>query len=421
MKRRYVAIFPVVIVLALVGTGIARQLSRTDEEQPGSGGVAVIVGHLERRTIEEILRYPGTLSPKNSVTIVPKIGGRVDKIHVFEGDRVVPDQLLVSIDSETLQLQLDQAFSAWQASLAQYRQAESGVRDEERDNLRATIAQAEEDVDVANRNYERSKRLYDSGAIPRAKLEEAEAAQRSANTSLDNAKRSLKLMEDGASANELDAVRANAGALEAQYELAKLQFRESLVRAPSYGTVARILVDPGNLVSPGIPMLALVSQDPIYLKIAIPEKHYRRFAVGSDAFDVRIKPVALEEEYAGAVTSVAPVIDPGSRTFVVEATIPNKDGRLKPGMYVNAEIVIRRLRDVIAVPENAVVLRDDVPVVFVTIDGNSVKASMRPVQLGIRTEGYVEILSGLDGSEYIVIDGNAFLEDGQTLRIVETE
>ena len=420
ISKRALAIYtPIAVILLLIAISVIRRVAAADTEEVEFEGVAVLIGSPEVRSIEEILRYPGTLVPQQTITAVAKVTGRVDRIHVSEGNAVVPGTLLVTIDAESVSLQADQAYAAWQAAEAQYRKAERGVRDAELDNARASFAQAEEEFSVTERNLERSKRLFEAGTISRSQFEEAENAQRAASTAIDNARRSLQMMEDGASTEDLDSAKANAEAHEAQYELAALQQTDALVRSPSYGTVARILVDPGNLVSTGTPLVAVVSGT-IFARIEIPEKYYGRFAANRTEIEVRAFPVAYTEDAgrSGGVATVAPTIDPESRTFIVEAALANRDGKLKPGMYVNTEIVIARRDSALVVPESAVVVRNDAQVVFAAISGNSEHAEERNVILGLRSDGYVEILDGLDPADRIVFDGNAFLEDGQRLRVI---
>jgi HlyD family secretion protein len=423
MKKKLAIIIPAAAVLILIAITVINTLGGRKVVEKEATGVPVVIENPERRVIEEILRYPATLTPTRTVTVVSKVPGRVVTIHVIEGSRVVPGQLLVTVDAESVSLQTDQAYAAWQAAEAQLRKAERGVRNEELENAQASFAQAEEEIEVANRNFERSQRLFAAGTISRSKFEEAESGIRAATTSLENARRSLNMMEEGASTEDLDAVRSQAEALKAQYDLAALHQKDATVTANSYGTVARLLVEQGNTVGMGTPLLALVSEHPIYAQISIPEKYYSRFSTAVGSMQVRIFPIAydLDENFIGTVKTVAPLIDAQSRTFLVEASVPNLDGRLRPGMYANTEIVIETRENVMAIPESALVLRDDVQVVFVVEKGNSEHAMVRPIDIGIRSDGIVEIIGGIAPEARVVVDGNAFLEDGQLVRIVEAQ
>ncbi len=424
MKKRALIIgIPLLLFAGLILFSVVRRVIGGRDNTATVEGVAVAVARPERRRIEEILRYPGTLKPRQTVMIAPKVGGRVEKLYVKKGDRVRPDQLLAEIDNESMRIQAEQAYAAWQAAEAQVRAAQRGPRKEELENARASFEQAEQDLELAKTNFERSKRLYEAGTIAKAKFEEAESTYRSAQTQLENARRSLKMMEEGASDEELDAVRSNAEALKAQYDLASLQLDNTEVRSSVYGRVVSVQVDEGNLVSTGTPLVALVSENPINAVIDVPEKHYSRFTERDRTIDVRVFPVAFPDSdgFQGVVNSVATVIDTQSRTFEVEASIDNPGGDLKPGMYVNTEIVIDRHDDAIVIPENAVVRRDDRSVVYAVSEGDSYHAKEKSIETGIRSDGFVEIVSGISAGDEIVIEGNAFLEDDQLLRIIENE
>jgi HlyD family secretion protein len=411
------------LILAGIATVVAlRYYAGIEETGEKRTGVPVVVGRASKRSVEEILRYPGTLMSTGTATIVPKIAGRVDRITVKEGEIVRRGEILVELQAEAAAIQADQALSAWNAAVAQLRKAERGVRDMELESAQASLSQAEEDLIAAERNFERSKRLYEAGTIAKANFEESENALGSARTLLENARRSVQMMEEGASSEELDMAKANAEAAGSQYELAKLQLDYARVTAPVSGIVAAVLVDEGNMVGTSTPLLAIVQQDPMKAAIQVPEKYYGRFTAG-EHLPVRVSPIAYpgSEAFDGFVSSVAPVIDPGSRTFEVAAEVSNPRGLLKPGMFVNTEMVIEVVDNLLMAPATAVVLRDDSSVVFtVRVDGARY-AKMVHVETGIRSDGFVAISGAISESDLIILLGNSFLEDGQLIQVVESE
>lgn len=419
--RKALIAIPIVLLLSMVAIVAARFLSQEDEEVADESGVAVVAGHAERTEIEEILRYPGTCIPKGTVTVVPKISGRIAALHVNEGDAVAAGRLLVTLEDDAVRLQMEQALSAWNAASAQFRKAERGVREGELESAKASLGQAEEDLAVAERAFDRSKRLLDAGAIARAKFEESENEVSAARTRLENARRSVQMMEEGASSEELDMANSNAQAMEAQYNLAKLQFDYARVSAPVSGIVAKVFVDEGNTVAVGSPLATLVREDPMGVSIAVPEKYYGRFIEDDVEHTVRVFPAAYpdREPFLGVVSSVAPVIDAGSRTFEVIGTIENAQRLLRSGMYVNAEIITGSRRNVLVVPRTAIVLRDDRPVVFSIMEGNSFHVTQIPVELGITSGHQIEIIGTISTDDLLVFRGNSFLEDGQRVQLVE--
>jgi len=432
-ERRRLLLIPIVLLVlaALVALGVVRRLHSAEEEEP-TRGVPVRVERPVRGPIEKTIRYAGHLVPETTVTVVPKIAGRIDRLLVEKGEAVRNDQPLALIEDESLMLRLDQAYSAWQAAEAQYEKASKGVRRQEIENLRALADKAREDARMAQENADRVGRLYEKGAVSKAGAEEAESALRAAQTVLENARRSLALMEEGASEEELAIARENARAIEAQYELVRLQADYTVVRSPAQGVVAETLQDPGNMVGQSVPLLVIVQDDPVVAHVACPERYYRELAaLAADAAEsrARIQPVAYQDEepFLGVIRRLDPVVDAVSRTFTVEIEVENPQGRLRPGMYVTAEIRLEKVEDALLVPHSAVVMRDGGEVVFAALpkekgdNGNPegiAAAEMRPVITGLRNDVSVEILEGVALDDWIITDGNAFLEDGQDVEIL---
>lgn len=414
-------LIPLFILAGIVAVVALRYFDSEGDVAKQHSGARVVVGRAVRGSIEETLRYPGTLVSSETVTLIPKISGRVEALAVEEGDEVRSGQTVVRLEAEAAVLQADQALSALNAAEAQYRQAERGMREGELENARATLNQAEEDIAVAEKNFERSKRLYEAGTIAKASFEESESALGAARTRLENARRSLEMMEEGASTEELDMARANTEAAKARYSLAKLQLDYAAITSPVSGMVAKVFVDVGNMVGPGTALLAIVQEDPIEARVRVPEKHYRVFAEAGKRMAVWVSPAAYadQEPFSGFVESVAPVIDPASRTFEVTVSVKNPGGLLKPGMYANTEIVVGTMEDLLIVPESAVAMRDGEPLLFVLRHGKTDYVEMVSVELGIRRNRNVAVFGPVSETDLLVFEGNAFLEDGQQVEVIE--
>ncbi|RKX78044.1 MAG: hypothetical protein DRP87_07405 [Spirochaetes bacterium] len=422
--KKRILIFSIIIsILTLLLAGIlARQfIFLSSEEEKTAKGTPVIVSYPLRRTIRETLNYPGTLKPQKTVNVLPKISGKIEKINVVEGERVEPDTVVVLLDDEMVRIQMEQAHAAYRGAIAQYEKTLKGVREEELKNARAKVEQAEKDLETAKSNFERTKRLFEAGIVPKARFEEAESQFRAAETELENAKRNLKLMEEGASQEEIKMAKANMEARKYQYELALLQYNYSRVKAPVSGTVARIFVEEGNMVGTDTVLLSIVQDDPVYAVVNIPEKLYQRFNGREKSLKALVYPVAYENLYpfTGMVESISEVIDPATRTFKVEVAVGNPEGLLRPGMYVNVEIVLSEMENVLTVPASAVVFRDGKEVIFTLEENQSYHAVMQVVETGLRSGDVIQIVSGVDPDERIIVEGNAFLEDGQEVRVVE--
>ena len=423
-RKRLLLLIPPLAFLAILGI---RLLLNQSQEEPRARTTEVVTAAPRHGLVEEIIQYPGTLRPSGTVTVLPKAAGKIESILITEEDRVQADQPIALLERDSLALQLEQAKASFQAAEAQYEQAIRGMRDEEIENARALVIQAEKELATARKNLERANQLYKVGAIPETELESAENAVSSGETRLENAKRSLKLMETGSSDEELKAARSNMEAARARYDLARLQYDNGVVKAPASGLVADIFVDEGNTAGPTAPLAAIVQDDVIIAEVELPEKYYGRMqtlGVGSTA---RIYPIAYPDDgfFTGEVTAVSSLIDPESRTFTLEITVDNSEGRLRPGMYVNVDLVLERIENALLVPESSLTFRDDRYVVFAAAgreaggDEAVNEAVMKPVSVGLRKDGNAQILQGISPDDEIIIEGNAFLEDGQHITVIE--
>ena len=411
------------IPIALIAIPGWRWLRSRDVEEPIRVGVPVVVAQPMTGDLEIVLSYPGNLVAESTATVVPQLGGEVEQVMVSENERVTVGDPLVRINDDIVRIQSEQALAAWQAALAQLDKAVRGVRPEELESAQATVSQSERDIEVAQVSMERTRRLYDAGTVPTVDYENAENQLQSARTQLENARRSLSLMEQGASEEDVAMATANAEAAHKSYELALLQLDFATVTAPVSGTVARIMVEVGNSVSQGTPLLAIINDDLIYANVAVPEKHYGEFRARQGSIAARVAPSAYPDNpvLTGNVTAIAPIIDARSRTFNVEIAIQNRGSLLRPGMFVNVELVMEKVTGVMIVPQTAVLFRDNSSVVFVVQANSESAVKMVPVETGVTQGSWVEIVSGLEQDAALAVEGNAFLEDGQLVRPIEAE
>lgn len=417
MKLRARVLLPVIIVLVFGAIPAARIFFGDDDVAFEEPAPPVIVAPSSVGRAEFTLSYPGTLLADATTTVLPRVSGRVTEVLVRVNDAVDRDEPIVRIEDDVLRLQAQQAFAAWEGAEAQFEKAQRGAGENEIEIAEATVEQAEESLETARSNLDRTRRLYESGTVARATFEEAQDRFSAAETDVQNARRQLTILQSGASDEDLRSARAQADAARRQYDLAALQLEYATVRAPVAGTIASVLVEEGDTVGMGTPLAAIINASVIRAVVNVPERHYGDFLGRADDIEVRVEPTAYSERFSGRITSLASVVSPASRTFEVEVAIPNADGRLRPGMYMLAEFVISVADGATLVPDGAVVRRDGIPVVYALRDDGTVEE--RIVEVAELDGGVTQVVSGLLPDEVVVIAGNAFLEDGQRVQIVE--
>ena len=170
------------------------------------------------------------------------------------------------------------------------------------------------------------------------------------------------------------------------------------------------------MVAPSVPICSVVQAESLIIELRVTEQDYVRMREGMEA---EVRPPALPDvTRRGTVSHIAPVIHPMTRTALVEVTVDNEDGVLRPGMVAEVAIELSRRPDVVLAPSRALVLSsrtdtDREASVFVVEDG---VAHRRPVTLGQRYGGRVEITEGLAGDEELVVQGQHLLRDGAPVR-----
>lgn len=242
------------------------------------------------------------------------------------------------------------------------------------------------------------------GAQARAELGVAQAALTESTSQLRRA-RELQATQV-LSAAQLEQIEATQQANEARIAAARARLEDTLVRAPFAGRVGLRRVSVGTLVNPGTVITTLDDTSVVKVDFAVPENDLGSLREGLSL--TASSPAWPDQRFEGRVLSVDSRVDPTTRAVTVRGALPNRDGRLRPGMFVNV-LLQRDQRDAIVIPEEALVPEQDKQFVFVVADG---VASRREVRIGARRPGQVEILSGLEAGERIVIEGTVKVRDG---------
>ena len=240
--------------------------------------------------------------------------------------------------------------------------------------LKAQAERAKADRDLTIQQLDRVRRLRAQNAASPADLERAEAAARSA---------------------------------EAGLSLLELQVERTTVRAPFGGAIGQRFVSVGDYVTTSTRLLTLQTVDPQRAVIEVPE----RYAVKLRPGQVVEFTVASQEDrrFRARVDFIDPVVQGESRTILVKASAPNPGRVLKPGMFIEARLATNTRANAIVVPEDAVQPMRSANVVWAVVEG---KASRRVVQLGVRSAGVVEILSGVQAGETVVVGGLERMGEG---------
>src|SRR5438309_6337703 len=240
--------------------------------------------------------------------------------------------------------------------------------------LKAQVAQLEAQRDLALQALARAKELAQQNASSAADLEKAEAEARSA---------------------------------QAQYDLQRIRLDRTTVRAPFAGVVGQRYVSVGDYVTTSTKLVSLHTVNPQRAAFQVPERFARDLKPGQQ---VSFRVAAIPgRDFTGEVDFVDPVVQLPGRTILVKARVPNPARLLQHGLFIEAHLVTDVRRKEIVIPDEAVVPAEGANAVWVVAEG---KVSRRPVELGVRTPGFVEVTKGVNAGEQVVVGGLELLAPG---------
>jgi RND family efflux transporter MFP subunit len=288
-------------------------------------------------------------------------GLKVTEVRVNVGDRVQRGDVLATLQSDTLRAELAQA--------------------------EAALAEATANAQEAKAQSERARSLQQQGFFSNAQLSQTLAADASAQARVQSAR--------------------------ALVQLQNVRLSQTQVRAPDAGVISARQATVGSVVGAGTELFRLIRQGRIEWRAEVTAAEIGRIQVGAP---VQIK-AASGQQLQGKVRMVAPSVDAQTRNAIVYVDLPHATGSARAGMYAQGEIALGQSQ-ALTVPQTAVVVRDGFSYVYTV--GADQKVSQLKVQTGRQSGDRVEVTSGLKADARVVASGGAFLNHGDTVRVVDT-
>ncbi len=419
-------------------------------------GTAVEVAPVKSGDIALVFDYSGNLQAQSDVTLVPRVSGQVEAVLVKVGDEVKAGDPIAVIDHDVYAAQLKQAEAVLsqaqlklqkmtegarpeevEAAQSAYQISQSALQDvqniddNERTTVAVTLANAQAALKLAQFEYDKIAWAGQVGETPQAlTLEKATNAYEQAlsayqlqtnpseaqlaplQAALTKAKLDLALARQPFRPVDFELARAGIKQAEASVELAKLQLDYTTVRAPFEGVIGEVYLDQGSMVDTKSALALLVSNQ-VEVVLNVEENRLGQIAEGQHAaLRVSAYPGV---EFPGLVTSVAPIADKKTHTFVVKVTPLDKKSLLRSGMYADVSLLVEEKPQALLVPRSAVIMVDGQPLVY-RVKENQVEQVK--VSTGLSNDAEIEIVSGLKAGDTIVVAGQSNLENGGQVKIV---
>jgi len=319
----------------------------------------IAVLQVEKATVPDYVEATGTVRAAQTAQLASQVMGTITSITVHEGSPIQRGEVLVSIDASQPQAGYERASTALQAS--------------EQD-----IAAADADYALAEATMKRYQMLYDKKSVSPQEFDEVKTKLAAA-----------KARRDAAHAGK---AQANAALAEARTVVGFTR-----IRAPFNGFVTAKLADVGTMAAPGVPLLTVEDPSKFRLEATVDESKMGAVRPG-ETLPVVIDALG-DRSFSGKVVQIVPVADPASRSFVVKIELPT-DPQIRSGLFGRARFP-KGERQSIVIPQTAVLNRGQLQAVYVV--GKDQVASLRFVTLGAPSDQKVEVLSGLQSGDAIVI------------------
>ncbi len=360
------------LALALAGCQ-AMGFSSTEVQEVGA---LVSVEDVHSGYLERTLELTGSVDAGQSIRMVPDMPGKVKRLPVKVGDRVPKGTLLAQLDLDMAQLQKEQA--------------------------EAAVKLAELQLESATTEFGRAEQLHQSGSLTGQQFDQA-------RTGLSMAEQQLA---QASAARGLASEQISGGALYAPFD----------------GVVTQVGCEQGEYFNPmgmsatggAAVLVSLVNLDTIRVDLQVADSDIGRIR---DGMSVRIwvdvvSDQLSEEGIEGTVTNIGLAADPATRTFPVRVEATNPEQIVRAGMHARVGLVLERKEGVLYVPADA--LRNDGSGDYVMVAGTAEKGSVArktDVTIALKGDQGVEIVSGLEGGEKVVVEGNFGLPDGALIEV----
>jgi len=329
----------------------------------------VVVDEARISNVVKQVPLTGTVTSPKVGDLSAQINGYVKTVKVDIGDRVKKGDVLLELDREIEQLNL-------QATRAATEQARAQLAD-------------------AKRRYESAKRL-----------------EKENNISLDE-------IENRAAEVSINAAAVKRYQAEQQKQQAIVD--RHTVKAPFSGVISEKLVEAGEWIEPGNPVLTLVAINELRIDFQLPQEFFANVDKHSQ---INVTLDALPgKTFAGKIDAVVPVSDPSARTFLMRVLVDEQNIRMTPGMSVHGILRLNTGKQGVVVSRDAIIRYPDgrVSVWVVKLDSEVPKVYEQPVKVGHSFDGRVSIPEGLQQGAIVVVQGNESLQEGQIVQIHDTQ
>jgi multidrug efflux system membrane fusion protein len=370
-KLKYIVGFLLLVVLIVGGIYWKKASNKPKEEySQWSKPVPVRVVPVQRSNLDVEIKAIGTVVPVHTVNVQSQVSGVLQQVYFKEGQWVKKGQLLAQIDPAPFKVALAQAEGTQQQNLAQLNNAETELT--------------------------RYQLLFKQDSIAKQQVEQQQAL--------------------------VNQLKGQTQSNRAQVDAAKLQLSYTRIYSPIEGRVGFKQKDAGNLIqaNESTPLVTITQVHPVYVQFAVAENYLtglREALKSGQQVKVSAWDKAEQKQLAvGQVQALDNQIDVSTGTLKLKAVFDNRDDSLFPNQFVNVRLSVQTIQNAVSIPSDAV--QHGAKGTYVYIINKDHKAEIRSLKLGLSSNGQIEVLAGLNGTEKVVLEGIDRLSDGKEVQII---
>jgi RND family efflux transporter MFP subunit len=377
----------VMVALATATVLMLGAVGCTSQPAASMNAVDVKVGTADKHIIKTTYDMAGVLLPAQTLNIISKMSGQVTSMDYNVGDIVKAGDVIIKLETKTLNAQLQQAEASLQSAEASVQSAKN----------QAEVAKI--NLDIVQKSYNDAKVLYDSGASSKSQLDDVANKLELEKKKYENA--------EGSAKNQAQAAVSTANA---NINNIRVQMENSVIKSPISGIVVTKSINLGEIASPNITLVTIADTSTLKLKGTVSQELLPLLQIGQE-IEVSID-IYPDKTVKGRIENLGPMAVSTGAIFPIEIAIENS-GDINAGLSAHAAIGIAQDSGVV-VPAEAVIRKNGESYVFVIKDNVALK---RIVTTGIRSDKEVQILKGLNAGEKVAVTNVNSLSDNRSVNL----
>lgn len=399
------------LLVFVVTIGLLFTTACSSQDQEDSSQVAevkrVSLETVKQEQVFQVSELSAVLQPWEEAVVSFEVAGRIVEMSRKEGDAVQAGDLLAQVEDQDYELQVAASSAVVQQSAANLSKVQNGAREQEIAQAKLLVEKAKIAYQKAKDDYQRIEKLYQEKAVSQSDFENVQNGLNLAQKDLENAEQAYSLIVQGARAEDQELTQAAYQQAVISREAAAATLGKTQLRSPITGTVLGKLSSVGNLVSPGTPVYRVGNIDWLKVVLPVPDREIAAWQPGETiSFDL------YGQTRDGEVVKIYPMTNANTGTIGVEVKIPNPAHDWFAGQIVKATKKLEG-KTGIFVPVEAVLSRGQEDAhVFLYQEGKAVK---RSVTIGQLVHNKLEILSGLQVGDQVIVKGAERLFDGDAV------